>query len=533
MRLGDRDATFEVGTTRLTTRLIEGEFPNYRQLIPPSHPNALTVEREPLLEAIRRVKILAKDATPVKLQMGGDTLRLTAITQDVGNASEELDAQYSGTDLTVAFNPDYLMAGVEACQGDAVTLSTLDALKPAVLRGKGHRGLPVPADAGAGALVANGVLMPAPSVTVRVMRPARWSRPRGVRRALDEGGIAELLDLLRASWSWEDELAVVAEVAGEVAGEIAGLVVFTHSFVDAPDRVVDVLVLSPVGVRRDLQGRGIGDTLVREALAVLAATRTEPAVFLEGIPSYYPRFGFRLAADSGSAPSRASRRVHGVPAAPVRSGAAWRAGLCRRVLARRCRRAARVIVTRLELVDFRNYVAASFEFDHGITAVVGLNGQGKTNLAEALAYLATLDSFRGAPTEALIRVGADTAIVRATVLHPDGREVLVELELSRHGRNRVQVNKQRLARTRELLGVMRVTVFSPDDLALVKGAPSERRRFLDDTLVALALKYDALRLELDRILKQRNTLLKQANGRLDADSELTLDVWDGEVRRGR
>ncbi len=187
-----------------------------------------------------------------------------------------------------------------------------------------------------------------------------------------------------------------------------------------------------------------------------------------------------------------------------------------------------MIVTRLELVDFRNYATAAFEFDHGITAVIGLNGQGKTNLAEALAYLATLDSFRGAPTEALIRVGADSAVVRATVLHPDGREVLVELELSRHGRNRVQVNKQRLARTRDLLGVMRVTVFSPDDLALVKGAPAERRRFLDDTLVALALKYDALRLELDRILKQRNTLLKQANGRLDEDSEITLDVWDAK-----
>ncbi|MEI7547586.1 MAG: AAA family ATPase, partial [Actinomycetota bacterium] len=95
-----------------------------------------------------------------------------------------------------------------------------------------------------------------------------------------------------------------------------------------------------------------------------------------------------------------------------------------------------MIVTRLELVDFRNYHAASFDFHHGITAVVGLNGQGKTNLAEALAYLASLDSFRGAPTEALIRVGADTAVVRATVAHPDGREVLVELELSRHGRNR-------------------------------------------------------------------------------------------------
>lgn len=137
LRLGEREATFEVGSVRLTTRLIEGEFPNYRQLIPGSHPNTLTVEREPLLEAIRRVKILAKDATPVRLQMGGDTLRLTAITQDVGNASEELDAQYVGAELTVAFNPDYFAAGVEACIGDSITLSTLDALKPAVVRGVG------------------------------------------------------------------------------------------------------------------------------------------------------------------------------------------------------------------------------------------------------------------------------------------------------------------------------------------------------------------------------------------------------------
>lgn len=188
-----------------------------------------------------------------------------------------------------------------------------------------------------------------------------------------------------------------------------------------------------------------------------------------------------------------------------------------------------MIVSRLELVDFRNYGEASFEFHPGITAVVGLNGQGKTNLAEALAYLATLDSFRGAPTDALIRVGSDTAVVRATITHPDGREVLVELELARNGRTRVQVNRQRLVRNRELLGVMRVTVFSPDDLQLVKGGPAERRRFLDDTLVALALKYDALRLELDRIVKQRNTLLKQVNGRLDSDAEVTLDVWDARL----
>ncbi len=187
-----------------------------------------------------------------------------------------------------------------------------------------------------------------------------------------------------------------------------------------------------------------------------------------------------------------------------------------------------MIVTRLELVDFRNYREASFDFHEGITAVVGMNGQGKTNLAEAMAYLASLDSFRGAPADALIRVGADVAVIRATILHPDGREVLAEMELSRLGRNRVQVNRQRLNRARDLLGVMRVTVFSPDDLALVKGSPQERRRFIDDTLVSLAVKYDAMRLDLDRVLKQRNTLLKQSGGRLDVETEVTLDVWDAK-----
>lgn len=187
-----------------------------------------------------------------------------------------------------------------------------------------------------------------------------------------------------------------------------------------------------------------------------------------------------------------------------------------------------MIVQRLELVDFRNYGEAVFEFVPGITAVVGLNGQGKTNLAEALAYLASLDSFRGAPDDALIRVGAEAAFVRATVLHPDGREVLVELELARRGRNKVQVNRQRLQRTRDLLGVMRVTVFSPDDLEIIKGGPEQRRRFMDDTLVALAVKYDALRLELERVLRQRNVLLKQADGRLTDEIEATLDVWDAK-----
>ena len=188
-----------------------------------------------------------------------------------------------------------------------------------------------------------------------------------------------------------------------------------------------------------------------------------------------------------------------------------------------------MIVSHLELVDFRNYVTGSFELDAGTTVVIGDNGQGKTNLAESLAFLATLSSFRSAPTDALVRVGAAKAIIRATVVDDaDGRESLVEIELATAGRNRVQVNRQRLQRVRDLLGTVRVTVFSPDDLILVKGSPGDRRRFLDDTLVALAVKYDSVRLEIDRIVRQRNTLLKQAGGRLTDEIEVTLDVWDAK-----
>ena len=142
-------------------------------------------------------------------------------------------------------------------------------------------------------------------------------------------------------------------------------------------------------------------------------------------------------------------------------------------LERATRSVQRVLVKSLQLVDFRNYVSAELQFETGTTAVVGDNGQGKTNLAEALGYLATLDSFRGAPVDALIRSGADTAIIRAEVRHDDGRELLIEAEISRTGRNRVLVNRQRLTRSRELLGVLRVSVFSPDDLNLVKGGPGE------------------------------------------------------------
>ena len=187
-----------------------------------------------------------------------------------------------------------------------------------------------------------------------------------------------------------------------------------------------------------------------------------------------------------------------------------------------------MIISHLELVDFRNYVSGTFELTAGTTAIIGDNGQGKTNFAEALAFLATLSSFRSASGDALIRVGADTAVIRATVVEDEGRESLIEIELATAGRNRVQVNRQRLQRVRDLLGTVRVTVFSPDDLILVKGSPGDRRRFLDETLVALAIKYDSVRLEVDRIVSQRNSLLKQASSRLTDEIEVTLDVWDAK-----
>jgi DNA replication and repair protein RecF len=190
-----------------------------------------------------------------------------------------------------------------------------------------------------------------------------------------------------------------------------------------------------------------------------------------------------------------------------------------------------LIVSHLELVDFRNYRSAQFDLTAGTTVVIGDNGHGKTNLAEALAYLATLSSFRRAPGDALIRAGSDQAVIRATIAHDDGRDSLIEAELHAVGRNRVQVNKQKLQRVRDLLGTVRVTVFSPDDLVIVKGGPGERRRFLDDTLVTLATRYDAARLEIDRILKQRNSLLRQAQRvrELPADIEVTLGVWDARL----
>lgn len=187
-----------------------------------------------------------------------------------------------------------------------------------------------------------------------------------------------------------------------------------------------------------------------------------------------------------------------------------------------------MLLRRLWLTDFRSYPALEVALDEGLTAVVGPNGQGKTNLLEAVAYLATLSSFRGAPTDALVRQGAEQAIVRAEG-EREGRALLLEAEINRVGRNRVLVNRQRLQRSRDLLGALRVTVFSPDDLVLVKGGPGERRAYLDEAMVAAAPKLDVLRTDVDKVLRQRNALLRQAGGRLTEDVAVTLDVWDAKL----
>lgn len=183
----------------------------------------------------------------------------------------------------------------------------------------------------------------------------------------------------------------------------------------------------------------------------------------------------------------------------------------------------------LWLADFRNYSSAELEpAPDGLTVIVGANGEGKTNLLEAVGYLATLRSFRGAPGEALVRTGAAAGVVRAEG-HRDGRSLMVEAELRVSGRDRVQVNRQPLKRSRDLLGAFQVTVFTPDDLELVKGGPTARRRYLDDLLVALHPRHDATQTELDRILRQRNALLRRAAGRLGPEVGATLEVWDTKL----
>lgn len=183
-------------------------------------------------------------------------------------------------------------------------------------------------------------------------------------------------------------------------------------------------------------------------------------------------------------------------------------------------------VSHLTLHNFRSYATADVELGAGVTAFIGRNGQGKTNLVEAIDYLSRLSSHRVASDAPLVRAGADQAVVRAAVVR-DGRTAVLEIELNPGRTNRARVNRSPLPRSRDLVGLVRTVVFSPEDLTLVKGDPSDRRRFLDDLLVLRTPRLAGVRADYDRILKQRNSLLKTA--RLSKGALDTLSVWDSHL----
>jgi len=190
-------------------------------------------------------------------------------------------------------------------------------------------------------------------------------------------------------------------------------------------------------------------------------------------------------------------------------------------------------VSHLSLHDFRSYAAAELPLDAGVTAFVGRNGQGKTNLVEAVDYLSRLQSHRVATDAPLVRSGAEQAVVRAAVVK-EGRTAVLEVEINAGRANKARVNKNALPRTRDLIGLVRTVVFSPEDLALVKGDPSERRRFLDDLMVLRTPRLAGVRADYDRVLKQRNSLLKTAGlarGSAREGALATLSVWDDHLAR--
>ncbi|ASW52916.1 DNA replication/repair protein RecF [Plantactinospora sp. KBS50] len=191
-------------------------------------------------------------------------------------------------------------------------------------------------------------------------------------------------------------------------------------------------------------------------------------------------------------------------------------------------------VRRLELVDFRSYERVSVDLEPGGNVLVGPNGMGKTNLIEALGYVATLSSHRVATDAPLVRAGAGAGVVRCAIQH-EGRELLVELEIVPGRANRARLGRSPVRRARDVLGALRLVLFAPEDLELVRGDPGERRRYLDELLVSRAPRFAGVRADYDRVIKQRNALLRSAylarktgGGRADLS---TLDVWDVHLAR--
>ncbi len=192
-------------------------------------------------------------------------------------------------------------------------------------------------------------------------------------------------------------------------------------------------------------------------------------------------------------------------------------------------------VRRLELVDVRSYPRVGVDLEPGPNVLIGPNGVGKTNLLEALGYVATLDSHRVATDAPLVRAGAAAAVIRCLVVH-DGRELQVELEFVPGKANRARLNRSPARRARDVIGALRMVLFAPEDLELVRGDPAERRRYLDDLLVARQPRYAGVRADYDRVVKQRNALLRTSylarkTGGTRGGDLSTLDVWDTHLAR--
>lgn len=194
-----------------------------------------------------------------------------------------------------------------------------------------------------------------------------------------------------------------------------------------------------------------------------------------------------------------------------------------------------MFVTHLSLADFRSYPLAEVPLQAGVTVFTGANGQGKTNLVEAVEYLATLGSHRVASEAPLVRAGAERAILRARVQAglSDDRSLLLEIQITPGRANKASLNRSPLRRPRDLLGALRVVLFSPEDLSLVKGDPADRRRFIDELVTARWPRLAGVRADYDRVLRQRSTLLKSLAGRgpraVNPEVAATLDVWDGQL----
>lgn len=193
-----------------------------------------------------------------------------------------------------------------------------------------------------------------------------------------------------------------------------------------------------------------------------------------------------------------------------------------------------MFVERLELVDFRSYVRADVPMTAGVTTFIGFNGQGKTNLVEAVEYLSTLSSHRVNNDTPLVRLGAHQAVVRGRVRAgaEDSRSLLLEVEINPRRANRARINRAPLTRPREILGVLRTVVFSPNDLVIVRGDPSDRRTFLDGLVMTRWPRMAGVKSDYERVLKQRNALLKSLAGRgpsAGAEIGATMEIWDDEL----